>query len=155
MKITAKICKKKSGTLKKLQKHFKELNDLKLKAGYFSDSGMHSTANMSYAQLMSLHEFGIDVPERPAIQIAGHLLFLGQNKDFKQAAKNLVGQVGKKNKNENILGEILKNQIHDIFGDPTKLQPNSRDKGRNTPLIDTEELLDNLGYKVNNKGVVK
>lgn len=52
----------------------------------------------------------------------------------------------------------MTSEIDSTFGDPI-LGANSpetiRRKGHDSPMIDTGELQDNLGYKINNEGVNK
>jgi hypothetical protein len=143
-----------------LKKDLKKLKKATAQYGYFSEQGMHSEADMSYASLMYLMEvIGVEsrsglIKRRPfelavqrnQVDLSNAVFrslesFLcngtGLNVMLEQAAKAGIG--------------ITKT----YFGDASKLPSNSpatiKRKGKNAPLIDTGELLDNMAYKTSER----
>ena len=157
MSLTMKVKRGKTKDLEKVLKHFQTLNNLKIDVGYFSDSGQHSTAEMSYSELMAFHEgggvnqYGHSVPARPLMSEAVFELEESGKKVMMSEYKNLFGQVGRINFNADALGDKMVVLSRELFGDTYLFEDNAPStiakKGKNSPLEDTGELRDNLGYK--------
>lgn len=154
MKLKVKI-EKRGKSLKKLEDHLRKLKG-EIHGGYFNGE-IHEGSGLTLATLMTIHENGNDhLPSRPAITLGSDDFIKINNKEFKLLTNKLITQVGKIDANYNLIGESLINHIRMWFGDPSKLAANAPSKGRNTPLVDTEELKDNLGFRsTKNMGVKK
>ena len=150
---------KKNAFLPKLKKRLEELTKTDIKVGYFEDSGSHSQAKVPYAVLMCWHELGLgNYPARPAIDIGGELVIQSFRKgEFRRQVSSLLIEGVK----QNILNNIATGMteiVSDVFGS-SKLVDNADStisrKGDNSPLIETGELLSNIGYKINDGETVK
>lgn len=161
MSLTMKVKRGKTRDLEKVLKHFQNLNQLKVDIGYFEDSGTHSTADMPYAKLMAIHELGLeDMPVRPLLQEASYQIQSEGNKVLKNEYLQLFGQVGRTNKNTELLGDKILDLVRQLFGDSYLFQDNApstiaQKGGRNEPLHDTGELGDNLGFKTTDNRTVR
>lgn len=125
-----------------------KLHDQKASIGYFSDSGTHTLANMSYASLAFIHEFPVNGKHeyRPII---------GQIKPFKgessqrQILKTILGSFIKLDSRLNVedvlehIGRVWQQRGKDVFGNTALLVVTNNP----TPLVDTGELKDNFGYR--------
>lgn len=150
MKLSAKIVKGKTNDLQKLMQHFQKLMKTDVNVGYFEDSGEHSEAEVPYATLMAWHEEGMgNYPSRPVLQ-GGMFVY---SDSPKPSIRNLIGQVGKIDKNIRITAEEVTQVVKSAFGDTYLLADNAESviasKGRNEPLVDKGELRDHLDYKIN------
>ncbi len=136
---------KKKSKLHKIANRIAELHGQKAKIGYFTDSGQHETANMSYGSLAFLHAF----PENGYHHTRN---WLDHTKPFKhdtQASKffkELLHSYIKKGSRvtvEKVLDKIGTKWMQkgkEVFGNTALMQgPNA--------LLDTQELRDNLGFK--------
>lgn len=150
LKLSAKF-QKKGNRLEKLEKHLRKLKG-EILTGYF-DGEVHEDSGLTLATLMAKHENGTDtLPSRPVMTI-GSLDFIKINPiEFKRLTGKLIREVGKVDKNYNLIGTALRDNIKGFFGDNTVLASNSEvtikmKDGRDEPLVDTGELRDNLGFK--------
>lgn len=152
MKITAKIQKSKKNDLERLVKHLRRLTNSSVEVGYFSETGTHSTAKIPYAELMKMHEDGEGVPSRPAMWIGSSELIRGTHRAFDTIVKDSIAQVGRLSPNLNKAADYMVSTIQDVFGDTSLLLSNSERtvqlKGKDAPLIDTNELRDNMDKRV-------
>lgn len=139
------IKKGKTRDVERLVKHFKKLSDSFIKFGYFVEQGDHSSGD-PYTQIMQIHEDGLgDNPSRPVLTIGSLELQEGSSDSFNKSLKTAISSPTGLSKNLKVVGEAGKEHIQDIFGDPVKLSPVTSNP---TPLLDTEELKNNLMYKV-------
>lgn len=154
LKLKVKI-EKRGNSLKKLEDHLRKLKG-EIHTGYFNGE-IHEDSGLTLATLMAIHENGNDhLPARPALKLGSDDFIKINNKEFKLLTNRLITQVGKIDINYNLIGQSLTNHVKLWFGDPSKLAANAPSKGRNTPLVDTEELKDNLGFRTTkNMGVQK
>ena len=158
--------KKGSREFDKKIKALKKFDKAKVEVGHFASQGNHSEINESYVDIMKLHHTGgsvggIPIPERPVLT---HLDFESReflsSKSVKNSLKNGV-VLGDLNSTLNFIGLSLRDKEKDIFGDPTKLQPNAdatviRKHGVDSPLVDTGELRDKVAYRLStNKTIVE
>ena len=141
------------GTVKNLKKN-------KAQVGYFREQGLHSSG-FTYPALMYLHEvIGISTKSGKVYRRAFEMtsMFMRKtlqdnvNKDLNRLFKS--GNIDPTNVLENF-ATSLSNGIKSTFGNPSILPSNSpftiKQKGANTPLVETGELRDNLAYKVTTK----
>jgi len=164
MKITASIQKGKTKDLDKLAKKFKELQNQYVEIGYF-DNEMHSEAEMSYASLMTILEFGSpenNIPARYPFHQVAHTKLPSDNAGVKKAIKDHLKNIMGKSDSSDLLayiGKYYQKELKAIFGDTSRLEPNAPAtvaiKGRNEPLVDTQELRDNLGYRTSKEKDIK
>lgn len=145
-----------------LMKAVKNIAKSTVKVGFFAEQGKHYSG-FSYPALMYLHEVhGIPASNgkvyrrafETAMQIDRKLLIA-------QAQKNLKRMLSTGQTNPDlVLSQFGKDSIKSlkkVFGNPSLLPPNTPSTikskgGRNTPLVDTSYLVDNLAYKTSNRG---
>ena len=159
--LTVKTSKSRYNDLKKIKKHFQDISNQYAQSGYF-DGEQHPTIDMSLATLALVHENGSEhIPSRQLFAKASASLVTGGMTKVDVDIKRLVKQVGKISPNIDLVGADITKFIRNMFGDTSILLENAPltiklKGGRNTPLVDTGELRDNLGYKTSkNKGVTK
>lgn len=119
--------------------------------GYFSDQPEHTTAKMTYANLMAIHEFGVpeeNIPARPVMQLTQNYGNLSQEDidAIRKAFKGFFSEKVPYNKVGtylNNVGMYYQAKGKSFFGS-TMLTPTKRG---NDPLIDTSELRDNFSYR--------
>lgn len=151
-------------TTRELEKLLARINKLKrasVDSGYTSSSGIHPDYGMSYASLMSFHEYGGKsdknhyVPPRPVRQRTVEIL--QHNKSFwDHSIKGYLKGTFSLNTTLNKIGIEMMDTAHSVFGDKVMLQHNSpitqHLKGsRDTPLVDSGSLRDAWTWKVNIK----
>lgn len=167
MAITAKIKKRKvSKRFQKTLKHLESLRNLNIKVGYFDDSGKHSRADVSYAQLAFWHEFGVEgvegrgsmkYPARFLFTISSSIIEMSLTKSMANDIRGIIVSPNNKRSTYSLANKMVA-EISDTFGDPIlgrNSQATINRKGHDSPLIETGELQDNLGYKINDEGVIK
>ena len=147
-----------------IQKQLKKLYQLhqqKVEVGHFKEQGVHSTAGISYADLMRKHHNGYElggtkVPARPVLTVLNFRLG-GVGKSLvktylRQWSKTPVTPQSNMLLLDNI-GKDVREMEKSIFGVASEFMPSnssltiSLKGGQNTPLVDTEELLDATAYK--------
>lgn len=155
--------KKKKDNLKVLEKRLKALSKVKAHVGLKPEQGIHKPSGMLYTELMWLHDSGspsLRIPARPVAELA-MLSFDGKEELRRDIKKYLSGldkplQITTQTLAENWAKSMWRTS-YDIFGDLSKLVPNSAYtvdlKGHNTPLIETGELQDNWSAWVNGKKI--
>lgn len=99
-----------------------------------------------------MHEDGEGVPSRPAMWIGSSELIRGTHRAFDTIVKDSIAQVGRLSPNLNKAADYMVSTIQDVFGDTSLLLSNSERtvqlKGKDAPLIDTNELRDNMDKRV-------
>jgi len=163
--MNLKLKRRKGPFLRKL-KAIKKLDSQKVEVGHFKGE-VHSTADMSYVELMQIHHVGRpgSFPPRPVLDVLKfrNRDLLGQG-EIKRAMKKWVrGDMKPEDTKEllNTYGRYLRNSEKAIFGKPLALSANApstviKKGGRNTPLVDTSELKDNVGFRTSlNKAIKK
>lgn len=145
---------RKTKNFEKLAKKLQTLAKESVESGYFKEQPDHPEANMSYAQLMTIHEYGYDGNEERPVR------------DITMA--NMKGEVGKilkqnlfKLSEEQLLDVIGKNTTRfakSVFGDTSLLASNSAYtidlKGFDAPLVDSGLLANNWSYRVSINGKI-
>lgn len=155
MSVTVKVKISKTQVGKNLKSSLRKLQKAYSQYGYFSSQGKHHSG-LKFPYLAAIHEFGLDQPRRPVFQITamtkGDLIMgntkLALKRDFKRIAR------GMSIKFEDTLDTFATTGMKLTkrnFGKTPPLKSNSQAtinlKGRNSPLIDTGELMDNMSYK--------
>ena len=136
--------KRKTRNLEKLKKKINDLSSSKVKSGYY-DGGIHPTANLPYAEMMAIHEYGMQGNvKRPVRQLALH--------DFKNSyMRTLSKDLGKYfyhgGDMQTLLsgiGTTITYKAQSIFGNSQWLTVTSNP----TPLIDTGQLKMNWTWSI-------
>lgn len=155
------MIKRKTRNFEKLVKRLKELNNAKVKSGYFPEQGIHSTAEMPYAELAFIHAKGEgDLPirdVRPSV-----LTYLRQPVFNKTLEVNIKAYLSGKVSLDSFLdgfGYRITDIAQSYFGDPDVLAANSAywaaQKGGNTPLVFEGELRDAWSFKTSVNDTVR
>lgn len=143
--------------LEELKNRIKNLKMAKIDYGFIN--GEHSKANMSYATLATILEFGtVDIPARPAFSASINKLESGRS-SFKIVIKKPLGDYieGEIKDVDHVLdrtGRFLKGTYQDsmfYWVSEGTVAKNNRPftqsaKGFNQPFVETEELIDNVEY---------
>ena len=159
MKVTAKLKKNKSNQLDGILKRFKSLNNETLKVGFFEEQGMHEDSEMSYASLMTILEKGTSdgrIQPRPVFETTAFQLHPSAVQKPKSIITNMIKDLGTKDtvgKRLDELGMLYQDHVKNKFGNAAvkgnsnNAESTIRQKGNNTPLVDTEDLKNNVAYK--------
>lgn len=156
--------KRKDKKLNKLVGGIRNLAKEKVQIGHFESQGMHYSG-YTYPQLMALQHNpianGFNFPPRPVLDI---LFFRNERLDAPEINTILkkYSQGGPTPSNNKMLldnlGKFLRRKEKEIFGSSV-LPPNApmtiKKKGRNSPLIDTRQLLNKVAYKTSVDKTVK
>lgn len=143
----------------KLIKKLEKLSEESVSTGYYPEQGYHTEYNMTYANLMSIHETGkFGMPVRPVRWLTTRYMKNSYQGGWSLAIKKyLQGKQGLKSSLHEI-GIEAAGYARGLFGKSPPLEVNSNEtiveKGANTPLVDTGELRDKWGYKVGDAGVI-
>lgn len=134
--------------LNKLFQKIKNIHDQHVSIGYFKSQGLHSQANMPYANLLYIHAHGL-VYGAPVRDVMAHLrpMITGGNSESSMILKLLRDYFNNKMTREEVFSEIgrsYRDKGKSIFGNPSYLEATDSNP---TPLVDTKELRDNFAYK--------
>ena len=148
--------------IKKLKSKLRSLSNKKVDWGYPEGAGEYSTADMPYAELASMLEWGVRgrIPPRPALRESIEDLQVNR-KDFENNIEPyikdfLISETGSADKVANKSGEYLKESYQHkmefwyIEGSQNKHNaPLTKAlKGHDRPYIDTGELIKNATFNV-------
>lgn len=126
----------------------KSLNEQKASIGYFEDSGIHTLANMGYASLAFIHAF----PRNGYHHTRNWLEHTKPIKNFRQDSlifKTILNsyiRLDSRIQVEDVLehiGRVWQQKGKEVLGNSAILITSNNP----TPLVDTGELRDNLGYR--------
>ena len=129
-----------------------------------NESGIHEESKLPYADLIAILSAGVSSKNMPARPIFRYAM---KSYDIKASSlrrdlKKYLSNIGSPTPAIS-LDKVYTNwakgfskEVLDIFGENPPLAKNSeetiaRKGGRNTPLVDTEDLKDNLGYSIGDK----
>lgn len=158
--LTFKL-KRTKNHLPNLKKRLEDLNKSKLSVGYFPSNGVHAPSEMTYSNLFAILSFGSrarNIPPRPILDLTFNLYNpIRTNPELKAYLKKYFSSINKKTPPISmslVIDEIGGDYVQKVrrgFGDTAKLVSNkpaviASKNGRNTPLIDTGALRDNLSY---------
>lgn len=149
--------KRKTRNIEKLAKKIKTLKKQKIESGYFKEHGNHPEADMPYAQLMNMHEYGMgNFPIRPVRSITINSLNLS---GFSKVLSDYLYDRKDINTPLDDIGEYSARIAKAVFGDTTKLADNSVTtidiKGFNSPLVEFGHLYHNWGYRTSADKVIQ
>ena len=152
--------KKKGKQMDKLIKNISHLNHIKLGVGHYREDGTHGDSGLTYPELLAIWAFGIannnegDIKD-PQLQFIMQEVANGnfaKNPKIKQLFKQWGKDVLKPSANKKFIeamGEVLVDEYKDVFGRVGEYMPAI---GNNdTPMLDTEELMENTKYKITRK----
>lgn len=151
-----KVTKQRTPFGNQLISNMKKLNKATASYGYFSEQGTHDSSGMKYAELMHLHEVvgvvsGNGLVQRRPFEIA---LMRNTGTMSQEISKNLKGYLKGVYSLDGMLSQSAKFGVDitkAIFGDTSQLPSNRpatiAKKGRNEPLVDTGDLVNNMAYK--------
>jgi hypothetical protein len=155
--MTSPVKFNKNGNLAKLVKKLQSLHRQKVSVGYFKEQPWHSEADMSYAELMQLHEYADSDSPWPRREVLNPLArgMSARKGTFKiNLSKYLVRFIREdsfdRDKLFDYIGQWAVHESYKIFGNPAYLIV----KSNPTPLVDTGELRDNFAWKVSFRGTV-
>lgn len=164
MKIKASIERTNHKDLQKLKRRFKSLDQAYTEIGFF-DGEQHPEAEMSFASLMTILEFGSpseNIPARFPFNIIAETNHPSKDRDVKKLIRAYMSNLDKKDGSDVLLDYIGKHyhkKITNLFGNASRLEPNApatvAKKGKNTPLVDNRDLVENLSYKTSKNGAKK
>lgn len=162
MTIKASIERTNHKDLQKLKRRFKSLDQAYTEIGFF-DGEQHPDAEMSFASLMTILEYGSptnNIPARYPFHIIATSNSPSKDRDVRRRIKTYFSELGEKDGSDALLDYIGKHyhkKLTNLFGNSSKLEPNAPStiarKGKNTPLVDEGALVDNLKYKTSKNGV--
>lgn len=148
-----------------LTKALKDLNGEGVEVGHFKDQGKHSNSELTYAELMAVHNnpqgHGLDWPARPVLDILEHQHRNLSAPEIKKLLKKYLENNPSEKNNEKLLeglGEFLREEEKKIFGS-AQLAANASStvekKGRNEPLVDSSELKNKTAYRTSKSKIIK
>lgn len=129
-------------------KRLVELNESCVEAGWFSESGQHPTADMSFVDLASIYEFGF-----PPSRKRQPLMYI--EREFRKhmdkgIQEKLSGYIKGEVKLEDLLdciGDDLNETAYDVIGSNPPLKKFRNSNNPDTPLVDTGALADAFSWK--------
>lgn len=134
-----------------------------VEVGHFEEQGRHPSGK-TYVELMRFHHTGDGdlIPPRPVITILENFVAEGVLSGA-MVESWLIKWTRGRLTTENLLkriGRVLGQAEQEIFGDTSRLTPNSPKTqilkgGRNTPLVDTGDLREAVSYKTSISGKVR
>ena len=149
-----------------LKKRFKELEGKSLEVGFFSQNGTHPSG-LTYTNLFAIQSFGskaVGIPKRPVLDLNFQLWNpVSSNKLIKKQLKLFFSNINSPTppiKFSKVLDNIAGSYVQStrtVFGDSTLLTVNASStvqyKGKQSPLVETGHLRDNLSYTTTYKGL--
>ena len=136
---------------KKICDGYRALNGKVIKAGVLKGAGSYK--GVPIAQVAKWNEYGTKnghIPSRPFLAIA-----TDESKGWPSDVKSQIGGINSSadvNEALKTIGETMKKDIKNLFGDRSKLRPNAPStiakKGFDAPLIDTGKLQEVIDYEV-------
>lgn len=137
------------------------LANTRVRIGYFGDQGTHEGSGMSYVELMNLQEVkGVrsknGLIRRRAFAISSGLHAALARKRLKQG---LVKAFRSGSSSPELLssqfGKDMQEAVKSVFGNAAILPHNAEatiaSKGKDTPLVDTGDLMNKLTYRITTK----
>lgn len=127
------------------------LDGVEISAGILRDAGT-SSRGIPLVNIAIWNEFGTRrIPSRPFVRIASD----DNRRKWERLAGECVGRVIDGRSVSTVgatMGEQMKKDIQEVFGDKSRLAPNApstiRRKGHDKPLIDTGTLKKSVNYRV-------
>lgn len=134
----------------------RDLVKVRVQSGIFSEAGMVAESpDLTVAQLLAFHEFGLGVPERSSLRSTAKSKARDAAKLLGQATARVIkGQAP--DDAMGVVGEVFTNWVRQTIRQ-RKTTPNSKlsdatiaRKGSTLPLVDTAQLIQSLSPRVVN-----
>lgn len=123
-----------------------------VEAGFFDSQGDHPTANMTFVDMIKIHEFGLDgvTARMPMAKIGDAAWGSFTMMSGKEISKYLNGNMSL----DKLLGKIGRN-VNDISYEVFGYSPPLVITSNETPLIDSGELSDAFSWKASTNSIIK
>lgn len=137
---------------RKIITNLKSLDGTTISAGILNTAGNYDKGQ-SLVDVAIWNEYGTRrIPSRPFIRIASDTSGNDWHKTAEKGISKIVAGSSSAGSMCDKIGKQMVEDIQKIFGDKSKLAPNSpatiRRKGHDKPLIDTGRLRDSVDYRV-------
>lgn len=144
--------------LDEFAKRMKAIQDLRVTFGPMGPNGgpapQHGDSGMTSAEILKIHEFGLGVPERSVIRWVQKAKRRELLAAVRKGVKNAIDKGWGPDQVAKLLGELavklmrerILSRIPPPLAESTLTNP-KRDK-RGIPLLDTEQILNDLGWAV-------
>lgn len=144
--------------LEEATKRILEISDTNIEVGWIEAGKRHTDSELSIPHLAQVLEYGATtgrgavIPPRPMLRTTSSLHGKEWLEDASKISKAVIdGKVSSSGAFE-ILGETIKTDIQTEIKDSSNWTQNApstiKKKGKNTPLIDTHELVDEVKYRI-------
>lgn len=154
-----KFTRKKGGQVDTLLKNLKPLNHSTLGVGHFEEQGDHSTAEMSYVELMGYWASGEDGIVRDPLMALHRIMVEKKGFETNPDIDNTMTTMLSKAPNSAVaeethdrVGKVLRDEYYSIFGVVGPFMPPDAD---GTPMVETSELADEASYKSSLNNTIK
>ncbi len=150
---------KRTDKIRQVMKSVSDLGNVRIMAGWVRPGQKHGDTKLTMAQLACVMEYGAKVgkktyiPPRPMLRMTGRLKSKNWVQQAGKLAKSVLEGKSKGNTAQHTLGALIAADIKDVMNNSSLFAPNApstvRKKGKNTPLLDTLELVNAVWYEVN------
>ena len=150
---------KRTDKIRQVIKSVSDLGNVRIMAGWVRPGQKHGDTKLTMAQLACVMEYGVKVdkrpyiPPRPMLRITGRLKSKNWVQQAGKLAKSVLEGKAKGNTMPHKLGALIADDIKGVMNTSSLFAENRpstvRKKGKNTPLLDTLELVNAVWYEVN------
>lgn len=150
---------KRTDKIRQVIKSVSDLGNVRIMAGWVRPGQKHGDTKLTMAQLAYVMEYGVKVgkrpyiPPRPMLRLTGRLKSKNWVQQAGKLAKSVLEGKVKGNTVPHKLGALIADDIKGVMNNSILFAPNApstvRKKGKNTPLLDTLELVNAVWYEVN------
>lgn len=150
---------RKTRNLEKFIKKLQKTRSESVSTGYYGSQGNHSEYEMSYVELMQIHEYGQQgIPPRPVQMHTRHYMQDTYRQGWSLEIKKYISGKQSLDGSLHAIGIEATGYAKGLFGKSPPLTPNAQstitEKGFNEPLVDTGELRDKWAYKTTSSPVI-
>lgn len=146
----------------RMKRKFSELSKLSAQVGHFTENGTHEESGLSYGELARILEFGTSngiKAYHPLLRLR-FMKPVDDENGLREAIYKYISTKGARLKPiEEEFGKTYANYLYEMYGDPSVLPSNSlstiNKKKVNTPLVDSEDLRNNISYKTSSDPSIK
>nr|DAH89309.1 MAG TPA: virion morphogenesis protein [Caudoviricetes sp.] len=153
---------KRTNKMQQVIKSISDLGDVRIMAGWVRPGQKHGDTKLTMAQLAYVMEYGAKVgkktyiPPRPMLRLTGRLKSKSWVRQAGKLTKSVLEGKAKGSTVPHKLGALIADDIKGVMNTSILFTPNApstvRKKGKNTPLLDTLELVNAVWYEVNPRG---
>lgn len=150
---------KRTDKIRQVIKSVSDLGNVRIMAGWVRPGQKHGDTKLTMAQLAYVMEYGVKVakrpyiPPRPMLRLTGRLKSKNWVQQAGKLAKSVLEGKAKGNTMPHKLGALIADDIKGVMNTSSLFAENRpstvRKKGKNTPLLDTLELVNAVDYVVN------